>query len=307
MTAPGAPPPLSMPPSLFAVVTAWVFLAAPPSDPPESRDSGVPRGDARRARRVAGAAFSEGVAAFERGDFDTATAAFSAADDWLSHPHTRFNLGLALRAAGRHVEAWAVLRSVEGESEDMDERAEVRRELEHLEDELALLTVVSRPESRLCLDGARVAPDTDGRATMATRPGHHVLVVDGTPLHLELAKGRERVLHLEHARQLLTTPNHPATTPLVGVTAGTALLTTGLGIAALSVSRDDRRAQLGGVAIGTAAVAGATGLAALILSGRRDERRTAGSDGSTPPDEPALGADARCTAPSKAAAEGQPR
>ena len=75
--------------------------AGPPPDalaPPQTETTARSDADeaaALRRRVVAGAAFAEGVRAFEAGDYDTAIAAFSAADDLIPHPYTRFNLGLA--------------------------------------------------------------------------------------------------------------------------------------------------------------------------------------------------------------------
>lgn len=254
----------------LVAVASLLWLAPPPRPSPAPARADAPSSPERRhARRVAAAAFAEGVAAFERKDYATAVTAFDAADAWVPHPHTRFNLGLALRAADRPLEAWQVLRSVEALSRDAAELDDVRRELADLERDLALITVQTRPEADLLLDGRVFERDHLGHGTMAVDPGLHELAIDDHTLQLELAAGTERVLHLEHAGRLLEPKPSRATAPLIGVAAGSALVTVGLGITALSVGDEATRQRVGGVAIGTAAIAGATGLAALILSERR--------------------------------------
>ena len=118
----------SMNAALFAVV-GWLAVA-PPDDPPsehaesEAEAPGATTSEGPRAptepedetnaaaeaaeleaRETASAAFLEGVQAFEREDYETAIVAFEHADALVPHPHTRFNLGLALDLAGRTEEA----------------------------------------------------------------------------------------------------------------------------------------------------------------------------------------------------------
>lgn len=150
-----------------------------------------------------------------------------------------------------------------------------------------------------CVDGEPMRAH-DGHLEFAVEPGSHELYVDGTVLELEVVGGSTRAVYLDRA-ELLTAPENPRARRTVGalsgLAAGTAILATGLGIAA-AVSAPNNRGFIIGATSGAAAAAGLS-IAAIVVSqlARREDQssatwsdpETAPHDGEAPPCPPLEG------------------
>ncbi|MBX7081175.1 MAG: hypothetical protein K1X88_18385 [Nannocystaceae bacterium] len=227
-------------------------LPAPESSPPSQLRRAAPQDAAttEAVRREAAAAFADGEAAFERGDYETASARFDRAQALSPHPWTLYNLALSHARAGHALAAWRAFDALASQAPGAPERREAERERDAL---LPLLAQVRFEGSgtRACLDGEPVRV-YGGAATRVVEPGLH---------RITTLRGDDNVaLDAGTTLQVDTTPPRrraDATVVLaaVGIAGGT--IATGGGIPAAALAERP-------VAQGFAAVAAIGGTAAIV-------------------------------------------
>ncbi len=234
--------------SVWSVRTTVAREAEPPSQLRRAGPHDAATSEA--VRREAAAAFADGEAAFERGDYETASARFDRAQALSPHPWTLYNLALSHARAGHALAAWRAFDALASGAPGAPERGEAERERDAL---LPLLAQVHFHGSgtRACLDGEPVRV-YDGAATRVVEPGLHrittlagddnVALEPGTALRVDTTPPRRRV---------------DAAVVWAGVGLGGGAVALGGGVAAAALAERP-------VAQGLAAVAAIGGTAAIV-------------------------------------------
>ncbi len=134
--------------------------------------------EARRARAL----FEEGVALSDEGKWPDALAAFQKSDELVRSASARFNVGAALRALGRYVEARKVLAGIlaEASTQKPPLKPALQKDIEKLLAEVKTKVVrvslrVSPRDADVQADGAPLVAQPDGSVELD--PGRHVFVV----------------------------------------------------------------------------------------------------------------------------------
>lgn len=218
------------------------------------------------ARREAAAAFADGEAAFDRGEYSLAASRFARAHVLAPHRWTLHNLALSRARAGDAPGAWEAFDELARSATNEAERVEAERE------RAALARLVARIELRgpvganACVDGRPVVIDGDGVVQRTVRPGvHRIATVDRVEVRA-IAGGSSATFSLEQAQ-----PRDRARPWLItGVIAAAAA--TGVAAAAAATTDEPRTRGLAAAAAGTAAVATSTVLVGLIVRERRAAR-----------------------------------
>jgi tetratricopeptide (TPR) repeat protein len=268
-------------PGLVALlVAAHVALASPWSvatphatvDAPGGLRRGAPAVDdsADASRREAAAAFADGEAAFDRGDYAVAAERFERAHALLPHAWTLYNLALSRARAGDARGAWHAFDELGERAPTEEERREARAERDALLPLLAVVRVRGEPSGRACIDGVEVPLDKRGRAQRVLDPGAHRLAGPKGERTIELAAGTSTELDAATGPRARS----PARAWLVVATvfSGVAL---GGSIGAAATSEDRLVRGLSGAAAGASAVALAGSIAALVLVQRRAAKTAA--------------------------------
>lgn len=221
-------------------------------------------------KQRAAEAFAEGEAHFAAAQYEQAADAFARADELISHPDTLYNLAVSLELAGDRPAAWMAYRRALAASPDRPRDMSLR--LTKLTKSVGIIEFHS-PATIACVDGEPMHAHHE-HLESAVEPGAHELYVDGTTLEVEVQKGSTRAIHLDRAELVGGPPNPRARRTvgaLSGLAAGTALLSTGLGIAAVVAAPNNRGFVIGATS-GAAAAAGLS-IAAIVVSqlARRDE------------------------------------
>lgn len=248
------------PPIVFALLAAAVLTTAP---------VGASDGDARRL-------FAQAVEASERGDWETATAKYEASLAEKRAPITLYSLGVALREAGRPVEAWHRFRAFLAEPFDGPEAAVYRRAaveaLDEMTHEVGRVVVVAEPASaRVTIDGEACAADSE---PCVVTPGRHRVVAtaegyDAVEREVTVEAGRTEAVSLILSEA--STPIWPIA--LVGGGAAVFGVGVGLAVAGMKGSDTDPRVGLsvaGDVLIGTGLGAAAVGAVFLVVAPSMD-------------------------------------
>lgn len=228
--------------------------------------------------------FSEGEAAYERGDFDIAADRFAKAQAMAPHPATLYNLGMAQHRAGDCLAAYGTFERLGKVATTAVERAEARTAQQLVRRELSAVVVVVSPDVTVCFDDASLT----GRGSMAQRsdrreqltlPGRHSLRAYGQSIVVELRPGQTHMLWLDGwANVARRRPNSRQTAMvLAGVSGGAGAVGLGMGIGAAVVDSRGLRGTLGLGAAIAGAVAFGTGLGAAITlrRGTQSERSAA--------------------------------
>jgi tetratricopeptide (TPR) repeat protein len=163
--------------------------------------------------------FEIGTAAFEKGDYQAAVAAFEAALGQRAHAVIRFNLGLSWARLGRPTAAVEQLRQVEADAEaDKELRTRAERERKSAQQALSRVTFRLSDPSResIELDGARVELRADEELSLDPGP-HRVRVISGSSVvldqELELSPGERVELRVgERSRRIdvVVVPESPS-------------------------------------------------------------------------------------------------
>lgn len=231
------------------------------ADRDSSDDSAAPQ----HARGQAEAAFRAGELAYGSGDYAGAIGYFGQAQQLLPHPHTAYNLGLALAHAGRALEAWRVFDELTRDSADPQQRDDARVQRDQLDRMLATIRVDSA-NPLVCLDGSRLASGT----TRRVEPGQHTAQIGGEYRQLQVTAGQAMYLDIRHDRPVRS--DDTWTLPLTVTAALTATGATTTAIAGVLVQNPRTRKRL---QISAGALAGTTALVAitaLALHARADKR-----------------------------------
>lgn len=256
-------------------------LEPAPDPPPIPRDAP----DLEDAITRAAVAFAAGEESYAAAEFDQAVHSFSEAQDLAPHPHTQFNLGLALMQAKRWAEAWGTFEALLDEPISDGFRRDVRDQLTTLRSFVSFLSVEADPSHVLCLDGQRF----DGQRTLVP-PGPHHLDLDAWKSNVVLKPGDD--VHLD-LRFVATQGDRPRTarrpprslTPLLATSSATAGLGFALSLSAAIHGDSETRRGLAGAAAGATSVAVATAIGALVI--HRRNRRAQQRRPSRPPPRPA--------------------
>jgi len=221
----------------------------------------------------ASAAFARGVEAFKQSRFDEAVREFSRAQELAPHPDTLFNLGLAQQRAEQHVEAWRTFEALLVEASDEQEREDILAAQAASRPHVAWLRVLAEPEGAMvCLDGAPMPVDEQGRHALLTTSGSHRLDVDRQRRSLELEGGETLMLELSIPR-VAPPPSRKQLRALAGLTIGGAGAAAGLGLGAAFVGEPPLRIGLGVGAAAAATLAISTTVAALLVHRRARVRQ----------------------------------
>ncbi|NVB42231.1 tetratricopeptide repeat protein [Pseudenhygromyxa sp. WMMC2535] len=258
----------SAPLSLSLALMAITGVLAPPSEDapvPTAEAPDQPAGDSRSAAKQA---FDEGLDAAAKGNYETAIAAFMRAHELHPHPVTLFNLALTLEKAQRLPEAWELFDEVVTVVESAAERREIRRHMQAIEAQIAIVEVTASPRSRLCIDGVAMPKHEGASHRLAVEPGRHELLLDAHPFPLEIQAGERRVLLLDAGGSGPDSPRGRAVPALLGTTVGAGALGLGLGIGAATSRDGDVQLGLASGAAASAGVAMITGLTALLIERR---------------------------------------
>jgi hypothetical protein len=225
----------------------------------------APEGDA--ARREAAAAFADGEAAFERGEYSLAAARFARAYALAPHRWTLHNLALSRARAGDSPGAWDAFDELVRTASDADERREAERERDALAPLVARIELRGASGRHACIDGRPVLVDADGIAWRTVRPGvHRIATVDRVEVR-SIAGGSsarfdvDPVAPRDRARPWL----------IAGVVAAAGA--TGVAVSAAALADDARTRGLAGGAAAAAAMATSAMIVALVIRERRSGRR----------------------------------
>ncbi|MFT3927528.1 MAG: tetratricopeptide repeat protein [Myxococcales bacterium] len=133
--------------------------------------------EAQDAKARARSLFGEGVAAFERGDFENALESFTQAYRLAPHPAVRVNMANCYEQLGRYAEAtFNYQRFLEESGPDVapEQRADVEAAIERLRQKFGDIIVETTPaDVSLSIDGASAQRGLDGRIQL--RAGPHLL------------------------------------------------------------------------------------------------------------------------------------
>jgi len=174
-------------PPLRRTFLSWLLLPGLLLTPQLARAEATP--DCADATACGRQLFEAGTAAFEKGDYSAAAAAFQAALAQRPHPVIRFNLALSLARLARPSAALLELRQVLSDPstpKGLKERAE--RERRSAEQALSHVTfrLADPSRERVELDGALV--DLTAQQELAVDPGEHqVRVVSNNSIVLDQA------------------------------------------------------------------------------------------------------------------------
>ncbi|MEQ9319754.1 MAG: PEGA domain-containing protein [Polyangiaceae bacterium] len=220
------------------------------------------------ARRL----FAEAVEASDRGDWDEATAKYEASLAHKRAPMTLYSLGVALREAGRPVEAWHRFRAFLAEPFDSP-RASIYRQaateaLDEMTHAVGRIVVVAEPASaRVTVDGETCAAESEPCVVM---PGPHRVVVsaegfDAMEREVHVAAGQTESVRADLAEA--ATPIWP----IVLVGGGAAVFGAGVGLAVAGMKGSDEEPRVGmsvagDVLIGTGLGAAAVGAVFLLVA-----------------------------------------
>lgn len=214
-------------------------------------------------KQRAAAAFEAGEAHFAAAEYEAAARSFAEANALISHPDTLYNLALSHELAGNRPAAWTAYR--QALEADPSSPRDMSQRLAKLTRKVGVIELHSEATAA-CVDGVAMAPHQD-HVELAVEPGSHELYVDGTTLQVDVTAGSTRALYLDRA-ELLAAPEDPrgrrTVGALSGLAAGTAILATGLGVAA-AVSRPNNQGFIIGATTSAAAAAGLS-IAAIVVS-----------------------------------------
>ena len=243
-------------------------------------DTAEPRDGAKKA-------FDAGLLAVEAGEFDAAVAAFERAFRLRPHPVALFNLALALEKAGRRAEAWELFEAALDIVESNTERQEIRRHIDALSAQIAILEIDATPRERLCIAGGDMPEGQVSDYRIALEPGRYAMQLDTRDFDIELAPGERRLLLLEGGSHSDDPPRRHLAPAMVGTALGAGALGLGLGIGAALVNDPKLRV---GFAAGAAASAGVAMTASLIalLTRKRGARARTPKRETSCPGSPAL-------------------
>jgi hypothetical protein len=265
--------PLAAAPSL---VEAVEFGPSPradadsPSSGPSSGETQDPDADADSGTRTrAKQAFDEGMSAIANGEYELAVANFERAYGLSAHPVTLFNLALALEKAKRLPEAWGLFDHIIDVVESNAERRELRRHMQSIEAQIAIIEINAQPNKRLCIDGLDMPKGETSDYRLAIEPGRHDMLLDEHAFSIDLRAGDRRMLLLERSQDLIPSERGSVLTPaMVGTAIGTGSLALALGIGAAAAKDDRVQTGLAASSATSAGLAVAASVVVLLLETR---------------------------------------
>ncbi|HHH29741.1 MAG TPA: PEGA domain-containing protein [Polyangiaceae bacterium] len=222
--------------------------------------------DDESARRL----FAEAVEASERGDWDEATAKYKASLAQKRAPITLYSLGVALREAGRHIDAWHHFRAFLAEPFDGPKATVYRKAAAEALDEMThaigRVVVVAEPASaEVSVDGEPCLAASEPCVVM---PGRHRVVASAkgfVPVEREVAVAAGETETVSVTLAEASTPLWP----LAFVGGGAAVFGAGVGLAVAGMKGDEPHVGLsvaGDVLIGAGLGAAAVGAVFLVVA-----------------------------------------
>lgn len=218
------------------------------------------------ARREAAAAFADGEAAFDRGEYSLAAARFSRAYTLAPHRWTLHNLALSRARAGDAPGAWEAFDQLARTAADDEERAEAQRERDALQPLVARIELRGPVGSNACVDGRPVVVDGDGVVWRTVRPGVHRIAMPDRLEVRSIAGGSTATFGLELAKQR----DRARPWLIVGVVGAAA--STGVSAAASALTNEPRTRVLAASVAGASAIVTSAVLVGLIVRERRAAR-----------------------------------
>lgn len=140
-------------------------------------------------RREAAAAFADGEAAFERGEYSVAATRFEHAHRLSPHQWTLYNLALSRARAGDPLGAWRAFDELGARADDDAERREAERERDALLPLLAVIVVRGPVGARTCVDDTPVMVAAGEPTRHVVVPGVHRITTTTRDEDLVLAAG----------------------------------------------------------------------------------------------------------------------
>ncbi|MBK6917161.1 MAG: hypothetical protein IPH07_07160 [Deltaproteobacteria bacterium] len=233
---------------------------------PSLRPSAPERDDTDLAvRREAEAAFADGEAAFERGDYATASVRFARAQALSPHPWTLYNLALSQSRSGDALAAFHSFDALSHAATTDGERTEAARERDALLPLLATVELGGPVGSRACIDGVALVIVEDQRRRVLA-PGVHRVTTMRSDDNLALAAGQR--VHVDASAPRTRRDRRRA---WAGLTIGGGVVAVGGGIAGAVLAE---RPVAQGLA-GAAAVGGAVAVIAAAVRLAHDTRNPA--------------------------------
>ena len=224
--------------------------------------------DARNdvSRREAAAAFADGEAAFERGDYALAADRFETAQQLSPHQWTLYNLALSRRRGGDLLGAWQAFSALAASETGGVEQREAEREREALLPLLGVVRVRGPLGARACIDAEAAVIDTRGPVDRVVLPGLHRITTAASDHDVHVEAG-ERI---DVEATTLVAARDPVRQWLLVATAAASVATIG---AIAGAATSSTRASQG--LTGAAAVAGGVALGASIVALVRRSRQRA--------------------------------
>ncbi len=257
-------------PVFFPALIASFALALGPAPLRALATSPTTAGSTDEIRREAAAAFADGEAAFEDGDYATAAEHFARAHALAPHAWTHYNLALSLARSGRSLAAFTAFDELARTATTDAERSEAARERDALRPLLAVLVIRGASRAEACVDGVRVRVGPEGRLDRLLAPGRHHLRTPTRDEALELAAGTTTEVHIEAARR--ARPRHRV---WAGIALGGSSIALGGSAAAAGLATSVRTRTAASVAASAAGVALVGAIAGLVVA-ERNRRRTVG-------------------------------
>lgn len=259
-----------IPPALIASL-AFAVAAAPAPTPRVDAPTVAVANDTDEIRREAAAAFADGEAAFEAGDYPTAAERFGRAQALAPHPWTLYNLALSLGRSGRSLEAFVAFEQLAEVAPTEAERSEAVREREALRPLLAALVLRGAPRAEACVDGVRVRVGPEGRIDRVLTPGRHRVRTPRRDETLELGPGTVTEIRVDAAAR--PRPRHRV---WAGLAIGGSAAALGGSAAAAGLSSSSGPRVAAGVAAGAAGVALVGAIVGLVVAERSHRRSQLG-------------------------------
>lgn len=247
-----------------------------------SSERGAPNGGLRRggpsidetadaSRREAAAAFADGEAAFDRGEYELAAERFGRAHALLPHPWTLYNLALSRSRSGDVRGAWLAFDELGHRAATPEDRSEAQAERDALRPLLAFVQVHGDAGGIACIDGVQLELDARGEAEAVLVPGTHRLAAPKSDRTVELAAGTTTRLDARPAAQ----SHRPRARGWLIAASAMSGLALGGSIGAAAVTDAPLGRGLAGAAAGASAVALAGTIAALVIIGKRTAKAPA--------------------------------
>lgn len=209
------------------------------------------------ARREAAAAFADGEAAFERGEYSLAAGRFERAHRLSPHIWTLYNLALSRARGGDALGAWQAFDELATRARSDDERREAERERDALLPLLGVVVVRGDNGAQACIDGVPIVLDGNRVVRRMVRPGPHRIATPVRDANVDVEPGAT-----VEVRGASPIPPRDRIRPWLAVATAAGTVATAAAVGG-AVMAGDRTTQ---ALAGTAAAAGAAATTAVIVA-----------------------------------------